>query len=179
MSKTIALVCRAKNCAEKAFRDYFKDRDVEIVKTDSLLEASECDLCVLDGYSGHLSQQMLECTQFLNIHYSLLPAFDCRNPVEEAFKTGVKVTGVTLSLLDDDGTKGRIIAQYPVFVDFFTTIDELEDELGKVVQKLAPFVAQSVLEDKVFSYAELLSNQGGCSGSCSGGCSCSDEQDRA
>ena len=115
----------------------------------------------------------------MNIHYSLLPAFDCRNPVEEAFKAGVKVTGVTLSLLDDDGTKGRIIAQYPVFVDFFTTIDELEDELGKVVQKLAPFVAKSVLEDKVFSYAELLSNQGGCSGSCSGGCSCSDEQDRA
>lgn len=178
MSKTIALVCGAKNCAEKAFRDYFKDRDVEIVKTDSLLEASECDLCVLDGYSGHLSQQMLECTQFLNIHYSLLPAFDCRNPVEEAFKTGVKVTGVTLSLLDDDGTKGRIIAQYPVFVDFSPQLMNSKTN-WKVVQKLAPFVAKSVLEDKVFSYAELLSNQGGCSGSCSGGCSCSDEQDRA
>lgn len=48
-----------------------------------------------------------------------------------------------MSLLDDDGTKGRIIAQYPVFVDFFTTIDELEDELGKVVQKLAPLLRRA------------------------------------
>ncbi|MEI3255166.1 MAG: hypothetical protein V8R83_07680 [Candidatus Gastranaerophilaceae bacterium] len=52
MSKTIALVCGAKNCAEKAFRDYFKDRDVEIVKTDSLLEASSVICAYLTDTAG-------------------------------------------------------------------------------------------------------------------------------
>ena len=35
-------------------------------------------------------------TEDISIHYSLLPSFDCENPIKEAFLYGVKVSGVTI-----------------------------------------------------------------------------------
>ncbi len=46
----------------------------------------------------------------LKIHYSLLPAFQTDDPVRDAILTGVKVTGITITLED------KIVAQYPILL---------------------------------------------------------------
>lgn len=135
---------------------FFKDKNIDVFKTDSPLEAMEADLCIVDNYNGFLNSEILEGTKFIKIHSSLLPSFDCENPIEEAFKTGVKVTGVTICYLKEDFSNGKIIAQYPVFIDYTSNIEDIEKEVFKVKQKLCPFVAQTVLEDTVFSFDMLL-----------------------
>lgn len=169
MTKSIAVLSSGKSPNAEAVKEYFKDKDVEIIETDSLFEAAECDLCVTDGFKGHTKNEILECTQFLNIHYSLLPAFDCENPIKAAFEAGVKVSGVTFHYLNDDEKNkngGKIIAQYPVFIDYTTTLEELEEEMHKLSQKLAPFVIESILDDVIFNFGMLLNPHdcGGCGG---------------
>lgn len=115
-----------------------------------------------------MSKEILECTNFIKVHYSLLPAFDTQNPIEDAFNSGVKISGVTINYINEDFSNGKIIAQYPVFIDYMTTLQEFKDEIYKVSQKLAPFVLESILDDKVFCFDMLLKPQSGCSGC--GGC---------
>lgn len=169
MTKTIALLSTGKSPNAEAIKEYFKDKAVEILETDSLFDASECDLCVTDGFKGHIKNEILECTQFVNIHYSLLPAFDCDNPIKEAFNAGVKVSGVTFRFLNNNEVNkngGKILAQYPVFIDYTTTLEEFEEEMYKVSQKLAPFVLESVSDDVIFNFGMLLNPHdcGGCGG---------------
>ena len=49
----------------------------------------------------------------VNIHPSLLPAFKGTRGYEDAFNYGVKVSGVTVHLVDEDVDHGPILAQEP------------------------------------------------------------------
>ena len=100
-------------------------------------------------------------------HYSLLPAFEGDNPVAQAFLAGVKVTGVTIYLSEQN----KIVAQYPIFISNASHFDEVERELAYVEQALLPVVIEKILKNEAFETRNLLSK--GCSGSCGGckGCS--------
>ncbi len=162
MTKYISVLSSKQSENFEAIKEYFKDKDTETIQTDSIIEASDADLCIVDEFHGHLKPEILECTRFIKIHYSLLPAFDSNTPVEDAFEAGVKISGVTINYINEDGTNGRIIAQYPVFLDYTTTLDEFRQECCNVSQKLAPFAAESVLNDVIFNFGMLLNPQGGC-----------------
>ncbi len=102
----------------------------------------------------------------IRVHPSLLPAFDCENPIEEAFTSGVKVSGVTV--LNGD----KIIAQYPVLIGINTHIDEFKQDIIDIEKRLVPAVIEAIIEDRVFDFSDLFKNrcshQNGCSGC--GGC---------
>ena len=49
--------------------------------------------------------------RILNVHPSLLPAFPGAHPVRDALAAGVRVTGVTVHLVDDRLDGGPIVAQ--------------------------------------------------------------------
>lgn len=99
----------------------------------------------------------------LACHYSLLPAFDCKEPVKEAILAGVKVTGISIYY-----TKSKkIAAQYPVFINNDTHFEDLEQELKYIEQTLFPLVIEKVLNNEPFEVQTLLNKS--CSGSC-GGC---------
>jgi len=100
-------------------------------------------------------------------HHSLLPAFDCDEPVKEAILAGVKVTGITIFYTNPE----KIVAQYPVFISNNTHYDELEKELTYIEQTLFPLVAQRLLNNEPFEVRALLNKT--CSGSCGGCKSCS------
>ena len=51
-----------------------------------------------------------------------------------------------------------------VLLDDVTT-DDIEKEIFKIKEKLVPFVAESIIKDKIFDFSELLKNQN-CNGSC-------------
>jgi phosphoribosylglycinamide formyltransferase-1 len=54
--------------------------------------------------------------RMLNLHPALLPAFPGAHGVRDALAWGVKVTGVTAHLVDEELDHGQIIAQEPVRV---------------------------------------------------------------
>lgn len=128
------------------------------------------DLVVLIENSGKIDKEILKKYTVINIHPSLLPAFEGQNPLKEAFLYGVKVTGVTVYKLTPNSKK-IILAQYPVIIDNYTHFDQLSAEIIKLEAELYPLVIKSVLEDKVFDIVELLSQSGNCQkNKCSGHC---------
>lgn len=164
MQKQITVLSQKEKNIVSALKKYFENKNIDVHVTDSPMEAMDSDLCIVDGFDGYINSNILEESAFIKLHNSLLPAFDCINPIEKAFKTGVKVSGITICYLNTDGTNGKIIAQYPSFIELDMTIQDFEEELFKIKEKLVPFVAESILEDKIFDFSELLKNNR--SGSC-------------
>ena len=139
------------------------------------------DLIVLAGYMQILPENVLEAMgKVINIHPSLLPAFKGKDAIAKAFLAGVKLSGITIHWVDKNIDEGKIIAQYPVFIDNYMHLDEFEEEIHTIEHKLYPIVIEKVLEDKVFDFQDLMKsscNNKGCgghssdnSGSSSGGC---------
>lgn len=133
------------------------------------------DLVALAGYMRIFPENALKAMEkIVNIHPSLLPAFKGKDAIKQAFLTGVKVTGVTIHWVEKEIDRGKIIAQYPVFIDNSMHLDELEAEIHKLEHKLYPIVIEKVLEDKVFDFQDLMKSscQGGSchGGNCGGKC---------
>jgi len=87
-------------------------------KVIELLETVTFDYIILAGYMRILSPKFL--SQFrdprgffriINIHPSLLPAFPGKSAYEDAFNYGVKVSGITVHLVDEQVDHGAILAQ--------------------------------------------------------------------
>ncbi len=122
------------------------------------------DLVILAGYMRILPEDVLNVmNKVINIHPSLLPAFKGSiNAIKEAFLSGVKVSGVTIHEVTSDVDGGKIIAQYPVFINNETHFDEFEKEIHEIEHKLYPVVIEKILEDKIFEFQDLMKNS--CSG---------------
>jgi phosphoribosylglycinamide formyltransferase-1 len=92
-----------------------EDHDRELV---AALQQHKVDLICLAGYmrllSGWFVQQFPQ--RILNIHPSLLPAFPGLEAQEQAFAYGVKVSGCTVHLVDEELDHGAIIVQKTVAV---------------------------------------------------------------
>ena len=87
----------------------------------------------------------------INLHPSLLPAFEGEDALKRAFLAGVKVSGVTVHWAD-----GKIIAQYPVLIGNLTHFDEFEREILSISKALYPVVIEKLLNDEVFDFSDLL-----------------------
>lgn len=102
----------------------------------------------------------------LTCHHSLLPAFDCEEPIKKAMLEGVKITGITIYFTNPQ----KIIAQYPIFIKNETHYDELKKELIYIEQTLFPLVVQRIISNEPFDVRALLNKT--CSGKCGGCTSC-------
>lgn len=197
--KKIAIMGSADSSLFDAIVNYFKDKDVDIIclsdnlNSDILKSAenlginhkylpfeenaeyfatNDFSLIVLAGYTNLLPPEVLDCGKFINIHPSLLPAFKGKDALQRAFYAGVKVSGVTVHWVTSDIDGGKIIAQYPVMIGSLTHFDEFESEIHELEQLLYPIVIETILEDKVFDYQDLLKSScsGGSCGKNCGGC---------
>lgn len=82
------------------------------------LRASGVEWLVLAGYMRLVGETLLDAfpSRIVNIHPSLLPSFPGKAAIEQAVDHGVKVTGVTVHLVDEGMDTGPIIAQEAVRV---------------------------------------------------------------
>ena len=90
-----------------------EEHDREVVA--ALLD-NKVDLICLAGYMRLLSPWFVQQfpTKILNIHPSLLPAFPGLEAQQQAFAYGVKVSGCTVHLVDEELDHGAIIVQKTV-----------------------------------------------------------------
>src|SRR5882762_3682237 len=90
-----------------------KDREAHDREVVAALKEHKVDLICLAGYMRLLSPWFVQQfpRQILNIHPSLLPAFPGLEAQEQAFAYGVKVSGCTVHLVDDELDHGPIIVQ--------------------------------------------------------------------
>lgn len=111
---------------------------------------------VLAGYMRILSPSFLKSfsdergfNRVTNIHPSLLPAFPGMNAYEDAYNYGVKISGITVHLVDDQVDHGPILAQ-----ESFSRLpeDSLEDFKARglaLEHQLYPAVLQKLAQGNV------------------------------
>ena len=160
---------------EKAKKLEIKHQFLPVERNLEYFSENKFDLVALAGYMQILQENVLqEMGRVINLHPSLLPSFKGKNAIEGAFVAGVKVSGITIHWVEKGIDEGKIIAQYPVFIDNSMHLDEFEEEIHTIEHKLYPIVIEKVLDDKVFDFQDLLKsscNNGSCSsGSCGGKC---------
>ena len=178
----------------EAIVKYFKGKDIEITCLSDIKDAlilkraqnlgiknqylpfeknlnyfsqNKFDLVALAGYMRILSDEILNKmdSKIINIHPSLLPSFKGNTrAIKEAFLSGVKVSGVTIHWVDSSIDGGKIIAQYPVFINNDNNFNDFKEKIHNLEHKLYPVVIEKILEDKVFDFQDLMKSN------CSGGC---------
>lgn len=91
-------------------------REAHDAKMVAGLKRHGVELVCLAGYMRLVTRELLDAFpgRVLNLHPSLLPSFPGLHAARQALQAGVKVTGVTVHLVDDGLDSGPIIAQRAV-----------------------------------------------------------------
>ncbi len=112
-----------------------------------VLEAHRVRLVCLAGFMRILSPVFVRrfAGRILNVHPALLPAFPGAHAVRDALAWGVRVTGVTVHLVDEQVDHGPIILQEAVPIALGDTEASLLRKLHRIEQRLYPQAISLVL----------------------------------
>ncbi len=114
------------------------------------LEDRRIDTLVSAGYMRLLGKTVLDVFEgrWLNIHPALLPSFPGMHGVSDALVYGVKVTGVTVFLVDEGVDTGPIVAQEVVEVLPDDDWDSLEVRIHAAEHRQLPLAVRALIEDR-------------------------------
>ncbi|MBZ5657496.1 MAG: phosphoribosylglycinamide formyltransferase [Acidobacteriia bacterium] len=120
-----------------------KERQTHDREVVAALKENKVDLICLAGYMRLLSPWFVRQfpQRILNIHPSLLPAFPGLEAQQQAFAYGVKVSGCTVHLVDEELDHGAIIVQKTV------PVLDTDDEHT---------LAERILEREHIAYTEAI-----------------------
>jgi phosphoribosylglycinamide formyltransferase-1 len=120
--------------------DEYPERDDRDAAIAAWLGAREVDLVVLAGYMQLLARAFVARFRgrVINVHPALLPSFPGLDAVGQALAHGVRVTGVTVHVVDEGIDSGPIILQRPIEVPPDRDRDELEERIHEVEHELLP-----------------------------------------
>ncbi|MEI6437257.1 MAG: phosphoribosylglycinamide formyltransferase [Candidatus Omnitrophota bacterium] len=129
----------------------FASREAFDQATLDLLKKEAVDFVVLAGYMRILSPLFIEAyrDKILNIHPSLLPAFKGAHAIKDAFYFGVKVTGATVHMVDEEVDHGQIIAQSAVEIGANDTLDMLIEKVHAAEHQLYPYAISLFVRGRV------------------------------
>jgi len=118
-----------------------------------LAEAQHRDVeaLVLAGFLRILSPQVVARyrERILNVHPSLLPAFPGLDAIGQALEHGVRVTGVTVHLVDEGLDAGPIVLQEAVAVAPGEERASLEPRIHDVEHRLLPAALRLMCEGRL------------------------------
>jgi len=117
----------------------------------ALLERHGVELVCLAGYMRRLSPAFVTAFRgrLLNVHPSLLPAFPGLEAQRQAWEHGVKVSGATVHLVDEELDAGPILLQEAVPVREQDGPEELAARILEAEHRLYPEAVRLLLEGRV------------------------------
>ena len=113
------------------------DYESEILKQ---LQQSRIQMVVLAGFMRIIGPTLLKVWEgrMINLHPSLLPEFPGKDGIGDAFRAGVRETGVTVHFVDAGVDTGPIIAQERLMIDPAETLDSLEEKIHLMEHQILP-----------------------------------------
>jgi phosphoribosylglycinamide formyltransferase-1 len=133
----------------RAVADLLRDRGIDVVVTAGYLRLLGSP--VLETYAG----------RWLNVHPSLLPAFPGMHGVAEALAYRVKVTGVTVFLVDEGMDTGPVVLQEAIEVGDDDDWDSLEARVHEVEHRLLPMATAALIEGRLRVEGRRVTIDGG------------------
>jgi phosphoribosylglycinamide formyltransferase-1 len=129
----------------------FGSREEHDAALVALLRERAVEVVCLAGYMRILSPQVVRAFwgRLLNVHPSLLPAFPGAQAVRDALAWGVKVTGATVHLVDEEVDHGPIVAQESVPVLEGDDEATLHARIQEAEHRIYPAAVRALLEGRV------------------------------
>ena len=139
---------------QTAVSDWAQGHQIPVVKPGSSQELvgtiEDLDLVLTIGYGVLLPENILSLPKhgFLNLHFSLLPAYRGAAPAQRALHNGETITGVTVFQLDKGMDTGPIFVQQLIHIDpswrSFELLKHLSDLGPKVAEKSFEMIENGV-----------------------------------
>ena len=116
-----------------------------------LLESDRIDCVALAGFMRIVGLEVVEAFRgrILNVHPALLPSFPGAHAVADALEWGVKITGVTVHMVDEEVDHGPIVAQELVAVRTDDDWDSLESRIHQAEHRLLPAAVRALVEGRL------------------------------
>lgn len=140
---------RGREAFDRAVADLLRDRGIDVVVTAGYMRL--LGPAVLRAYGG----------RWLNVHPSLLPAFPGMHGVADALAYRVKVTGVTVFLVDEGMDTGPVVLQEAIEVDDDDDWDSLESRVHEVEHRLLPAATAALIEGRIRVEGRRVTIDGG------------------
>jgi phosphoribosylglycinamide formyltransferase-1 len=127
------------------------DREAHTKAMVTELDARGVDVVVSAGYMRILGPEAVERWRgrFLNVHPALLPAFPGMHGVDDALAAGVKITGVTVHLVDEGVDSGPVVCQEAVEIRDDDTWDSLEERIHAAEHRQLPKAVRALMEGRL------------------------------
>jgi phosphoribosylglycinamide formyltransferase-1 len=131
--------------------DGFADRsafDHALVET---LRDHAIDIVALAGYMRIAGRELVGAfrDRMLNVHPALLPAFPGTSAVADALAWGVKVTGVTVHLVDEQVDHGPVVFQEAIEIAPDDDRESLEERVHEAEHRLLPAAVRALGEGRL------------------------------
>ncbi len=132
-------------------KEVYADPDIANEAIATELMCAGCEYVVMAGYMRKVTDAILMSfpDRVLNLHPALLPSFVGAHAIQDAYASGVKVTGVTVHFANAEYDKGPIIAQRAVSIAEDDTIETLEAKIHEVEHELYPEVLRWIADGRV------------------------------
>jgi phosphoribosylglycinamide formyltransferase 1 len=129
----------------------FPDRGAFDAAVLASLRDRRIETIVSAGYLRLLGRAVLEAyeSRWLNVHPSLLPSFPGMHSVRDALEYGVRVTGVTVFVVDDGVDTGPVVLQEAIEVRDDDDWDSLEARVHEVEHRLLPRAVRAMIEGRL------------------------------
>ncbi len=161
---------RGQKTTQSPVSEWAREKSIEVIKpeasSDLITIVSNFDLVITIGYGVILPENLLTLPVhgFLNLHFSLLPAYRGAAPVQRALENGEHESGVTVFKLDRGMDTGPIYSQKMIVIENAWRSFELFEELSKLgvgaikdaIDKIASGV-EPLPQFGVASYAQKIS----------------------
>jgi phosphoribosylglycinamide formyltransferase-1 len=129
----------------------FGDRSDFDLAVLALLQSRRIDTLVSAGYMHVLGKRVLDVYEgrWLNVHPTLLPSFPGMHGVRDALSHGVKVTGVTVFVVDEGVDTGPIVSQEVVEVLPDDDWESLESRIHAAEHRQLPAAVRALIEGRL------------------------------
>jgi phosphoribosylglycinamide formyltransferase-1 len=129
----------------------FADRSAFDRALVGTLREHAIDVVALAGYMRIAGPELVGAfrDRMLNVHPALLPAFPGTSAVADALAWGVKVTGVTVHLVDEQVDHGPVVFQEAIEIAVDDDRDSLEERVHEVEHRLLPAAVRALGEGRL------------------------------
>ncbi len=137
-------------------RKQFSSDEEYVQKILNELKSRNVELIVLAGYMKKIPSEIIKeyPNRILNIHPALLPSFGGQgmyglNVHKAVIESGVKITGVTVHIVDEEYDHGPIVMQKAIEVRDDDTPETLAERVLKVEHEIYPQAIKLFVEGKI------------------------------
>ncbi len=115
------------------FFDFCESKNFKIFSYDEIqdIDLSSVQFSLVASFGAIIPKNILEKSNFLNVHPSYLPFYRGATPIQSVLLNGEKESGITVIKMNEKLDEGDIISQKKVYIKDNYNYDELETIMAK------------------------------------------------